>query len=174
MFLNDFWTFKGRNIHAWRVIDSLAWASSIHQHVLWTFSVVLRHETLNAPFFMHYICKIGCQLVCSLTVITHLKQVIVLIKKKGIFHMIILSSHALTTHSTYSAATPPAVPQDTSWDKRRHCRSSPTAPQTSAPAALGPHQLSALPLRLPHPTRESAITLLTAESILEPSTHHRT
>lgn len=66
-------------------------------------------EALNTehPFFIQYICKTGCQLVCSLTMITHLKQVIVLIKKRhlnSIFHMIILSSRVLATHSTYSVA----------------------------------------------------------------------
>lgn len=145
MFLNDFWTFKGRNIHARRVIGSLVWASSIHQYVPWTFSVVLRHETLNTPFFMQYICKTGCQPVWSLTMITHLKKVIVLIKKRhlnSIFHVIIPSSHPLATHSTYSVAILTGTAAE-GCPGIRDCTpsSSPNEPQTLTPAALGPHQL---------------------------------
>lgn len=56
--------------------------------------------------------------------ITHLKKVIVLIKKRhlnSIFHVIIPSSHPLATHSTYSVAIlTGTAAEGLSWDKRLH------------------------------------------------------
>lgn len=45
-------------------------------------------------FFRQYTCSAGCQLVCSLTTITHPKQVLGLIKKGfGQWHTMTLNSH---------------------------------------------------------------------------------
>lgn len=77
--------------------------------------------------------------------ITHLKKVIVLIKKRhlnSIFHVIIPSSHPLATHSTYSVAILTGTAAE-GCPGIRDCTpsSSPNEPQTLTPAALGPHQL---------------------------------
>jgi len=138
MFSDDFRTSKGRNIWAWRVIDSLARAPSIHQYVLWPASVALRPAAPTTRFHAQ-LRGAGCQPVCGLTVVTHPNRVIVPAETRhlnSLFHVIVPSSRVSATHCTHSAATDTRTAAG-----GRAPRSSPADPQPPALAARGPHQL---------------------------------